>query len=247
MFIKQSYPLQNTYEEYTRDRPRRSTRERSQVVRYQSFFKRRSPSRQSRRRSTSRFLGRSRSASKMSKQRRSFSENGLNTHLGTFRDNLYRRSFITGCIRPPTPDEVSTLCNFITTLRTHEIELFEQINRAIKNPSTNEVFAKVINNLKAVMDTSKDHRRDYEALKNTKETVDISVFVVFFWNMFDEIVQRNLDVIYYSGSKMLDTDHQAISTGYKDFTENLKGLFQESINSLEMTDDSFTYFEKYKA
>uniref|UniRef100_A0AC34FQL8 Uncharacterized protein n=1 Tax=Panagrolaimus sp. ES5 TaxID=591445 RepID=A0AC34FQL8_9BILA len=250
MFIPQSYPYQNTYEDYTRSSFNRRSPSYSRRSRSRSRSRSRGVSRHSRRRSPS-YSRESRSPSRMYDERRSrtpSSEEGeqLDTYLGDFKDNLFRRTFITGCIRPPTPNEVKTLCNFITTIRTDEIKLFEQIDRAIKHPPTKNVFAKTIVKLSAAMDTSKVERQHYAAFKNIKEAVDISVFVVFFWNMFVEIHRRDLDVILRSRTKILDEEHELIFAKYKDYINKFKTLFEDSIDKLEMTDDSVVYFEKYK-
>uniref|UniRef100_A0AC35F3F4 Uncharacterized protein n=1 Tax=Panagrolaimus sp. PS1159 TaxID=55785 RepID=A0AC35F3F4_9BILA len=284
MSAQPNYRMQDTYEPYTRDNPRRSERDRSVVVRYHSEFtqhsynivynrSRRTRSRsraphlyprdysRSPLRSSSRFHSRpsyqpSRSGSPRQSYRnysrplqqyrgnsRAYSQHGLN--FGSFKDNFYRRGFITGAIRPPTPDEVSTLCSYVKAIRTFEIEIIEQISRSINNPESKVVFKKVIQNLKNAMDTSKIRKEHYEELIYTKEMVDISTFVVYFWNMFVEIIQRDIDIIYYSRSKISNHSYDEILTGYKVRCDFLKEDFEKKIDRLEMSEDSLNFFDKY--
>lgn len=54
----------------------------------------------------------------------------------------------------------------------------------------------------ASLDIEGVEKEDYQELMNTTEVADISIFAVYFWNMFIEVIRRDLDVIHYSSSKI---------------------------------------------
>uniref|UniRef100_A0A914QW58 Uncharacterized protein n=1 Tax=Panagrolaimus davidi TaxID=227884 RepID=A0A914QW58_9BILA len=139
----------------------------------------------------------------------------------------------------------STLCSYVKAIRNFEIEIIQQISRSIENHENKQVFTKVIQNLKNAMDTSKIRKEHYEELIYTKEMVDISTFVVFFWNMFVEIIQRDTDIIYYSRSKISKHSYDEIFYGYKVRCNFLKEDFEKKIDNLQMSEDSLNFFDEY--